>query len=108
MRLAGGGAAADVTAWPEFHNGVAAGLQLAPSCARARAPGPGTAASSGGGPGDAGAGGGARVGSGGAGGGSMAALGTLPDAPSYTHAGLLLALGLTGHLAQLPWTDMYR
>ncbi len=25
----GGGAAADVTAWPEFHNGVAAGLQLA-------------------------------------------------------------------------------
>ena len=27
---AGGGAKADVTAWPEFHNGVAAGLRLAP------------------------------------------------------------------------------
>ena len=28
--LAGGGAFAEQTAWPEFHNGVAAGLRLAP------------------------------------------------------------------------------
>jgi anaphase-promoting complex subunit 1 len=28
--LAGGGAFAELTAWPEFHNGVAAGLRLAP------------------------------------------------------------------------------
>ena len=27
---AGGGAFAEQTAWPEFHNGVAAGLRLAP------------------------------------------------------------------------------
>ena len=27
----GGGAAADVTAWPEFHNGVAAGACLHPA-----------------------------------------------------------------------------
>jgi anaphase-promoting complex subunit 1 len=31
-----------------------------------------------------------------------------PDAPSYTHAGLLMALGLAGHLTKLSWTDLYR
>lgn len=31
-----------------------------------------------------------------------------PEVPSYTHAGLLLALGLTGNLDRLTWTDLYR
>lgn len=31
-----------------------------------------------------------------------------PDTPSYTHAGLLMALGLAGHLTKLAWTDLYR
>lgn len=31
-----------------------------------------------------------------------------PEAPQYTHAGMLLALGLAGHLHRLSWTDLYR
>lgn len=31
-----------------------------------------------------------------------------PESPSYTHAGLLMALGLAGHLSKLSWTDLYR
>lgn len=31
-----------------------------------------------------------------------------PPEPSYTHAGLLMALGLTGHLSCLAATDLYR
>jgi hypothetical protein len=29
------------------------------------------------------------------------------EGPSYAHAGLLMALGLRGHLEQLSWTDLY-
>ena len=60
---AGGGAFCEHTAWPEFHNGVAAGLRLAPS------------------------------------GGQLSRTWIVynkPEEPSYTHAGLLMALGLTG------------
>lgn len=31
-----------------------------------------------------------------------------PEVPSYTHAGMLMALGLTGNLDRLSWTDLYR
>ena len=78
------GAAAELTAWPEFHNGCAAGLRLAPSAG------------------------------GGEGGGACGPLSRSwlmhqrPEAPSYAHAGLLMALGLTGHLRRLSWTDLYR
>lgn len=81
----GGGAAAELTAWPEFHNGAAAGLSLA---------GP-----------PAGAGASATT----SGAGAARAWVTLPrqDGPSYEHAGLLLALGLRGQLGQLTWADLY-
>ncbi|GIM09537.1 hypothetical protein Vretimale_13366 [Volvox reticuliferus] len=73
----GGGAAADFTAWPEFHNGAAEGLRLS-------------------------AGGGESLSR------TWLHVTTKPDVPSYTHAGLLMALGLTGHLDRLSWTDLYR
>ncbi|KAG1677449.1 hypothetical protein FOA52_001904 [Chlamydomonas sp. UWO 241] len=92
----GGGATADVTAWPEFHNGCAAGLRLAAH-----------SSSGSGGGGGAPGGGGAR-----GGGGAHAALqwGAFrrPDAPSYAHAGMLLAMGISGHLKRRPVTEMYR
>lgn len=31
-----------------------------------------------------------------------------PSVPNYAHAGVLLALGLNGHLSRLSWTDLYR
>jgi anaphase-promoting complex subunit 1 len=31
-----------------------------------------------------------------------------PVVPNYAHAGVLLALGLSGHLDRLSWTDLYR
>jgi len=31
-----------------------------------------------------------------------------PAVPNYAHAGVLLALGLNGHLDRLSWTDLYR
>lgn len=89
------GAAADVTAWCEFHNGVAAGLKVAPRRRSAQStqqqPGGLQDNTSGG--------------------------GTLADAwlphskrtvPNYGHAGVLLGLGLQGHLDRLSWTDLYR
>lgn len=57
------GAAADVTAWPEFHNGVAAGIRLAP-----------------------GDGGLTRT----------WVVYNKPKTPNYTHAGMLMGLGLAG------------
>ncbi|KAL0039031.1 hypothetical protein WJX77_005730 [Trebouxia sp. C0004] len=69
------GAAADVTAWPEFHNGVAAGIRLAP------------------------------------GGGGLTRTWVVynkPKTPNYTHAGMLMGLGLAGHLSCLSATDLYR
>lgn len=65
-----------MTAWPEFHNGVASGLRLSTDM---HAP---------------------------------LVNGWLPvskpDSPNYLHAGVLLALGLNGHLHKLSWTDLYR
>ncbi len=60
---AGGGAFCDHTAWPEFHNGVAAGLRLTPSGHQLT---------------------------------RTWIVYNKPEEPSYTHAGLLMALGLTG------------
>jgi anaphase-promoting complex subunit 1 len=78
QRPAGGGAAAELTAWPEFHNGVATGLCLAPS----------------------------NGADGGLLGRAWVSL-VKGDGPSYAHAGLLMALGLRGQLDQLSWTDLY-
>lgn len=118
----GGGAACDASAWPEFHNGVASGLQLSgvegDGCDAAGAPSGGTlpglaaAADAGRGSGGGGAGGGVGGGDGARARRVHAALRWCavqrPDQPGYSHAGLLLALGLNGHLRQLAWTDLYR
>lgn len=66
----------EFTAWPEFHNGVAAGLALA-----ARTKGELTRAW---------------------------IVFNRPREPSQAHAGVLMALGLTGHLRALTNTDLYR
>ncbi|CAL9156743.1 unnamed protein product [Musa hybrid cultivar] len=65
----------ELRSWPEFHNGVAAGLRLAPFE------------------------------------GKMSRTWiqyNKPEEPSFTHAGILLALGLHGHLCSLAMTDVYR
>jgi hypothetical protein len=71
----GGGAYAEATAWPEFHNGVAAGLRLAPGRHELTR--------------------------------TWIVYNKPPD-PSYMHAGMLMALGVTGHLRSLAATDLYR
>ncbi|KAK9834947.1 hypothetical protein WJX84_010452 [Apatococcus fuscideae] len=70
-----GGAASELTAWPEFHNGVAAGLRLSRGCAQLT---------------------------------RTWIVYNKPPALSYQHAGLLMGLGLTGHLSCLSATDLYR
>lgn len=65
----------ELKSWPEFHNGVAAGLRLAPFQ------------------------------------GKMSRTWILynkPVEPNFTHAGILLALGLHEHLRVLTITDVYR
>ncbi|XP_038980234.1 anaphase-promoting complex subunit 1 isoform X2 [Phoenix dactylifera] len=65
----------ELRCWPEFHNGVAAGLRLAPFQ------------------------------------GKMSRTWILynkPEEPNYTHAGLILALGLHEHLHVLTITDVFR
>ncbi|XP_072985105.1 anaphase-promoting complex subunit 1 isoform X1 [Typha latifolia] len=65
----------ELRSWPEFHNGVAAGLRLAPFQ------------------------------------GKMSRTWihyNKPEEPNFTHAGLLLALGLHEHLRVLTITDVYR
>ncbi|EFN54660.1 hypothetical protein CHLNCDRAFT_9822, partial [Chlorella variabilis] len=66
---------AEQTAWPEFHNGVAAGLRLAPGTHQLT---------------------------------RTWVVYNKPLEPSYSHAGMLMALGLTGHLSCLAATDLYR
>ena len=66
---------ADVTSWPEFHNGVAAGLRLAPGQPKIS---------------------------------RTWIVYNKPDEPNYSHAGLLMALGLHNHLGVLAATDVYR
>lgn len=61
--------------WPNFHNGVAAGLKLAPGQAALT---------------------------------RTWIVYNKPKEPSYAHAGLLMALGLQGHLSVLAATDVYR
>lgn len=86
---------ADLTVWPEFHNGVAAGLRL-PSCSEStnrvsrswivfNRPLPGAPLS------------------------DEDANRSVADLPSGTHAhgGLLLGLGLRGHLCALEMTDVF-
>ncbi|KAL6755304.1 hypothetical protein V8C86DRAFT_3027443 [Haematococcus lacustris] len=102
----GGGAAADITAWAEFHNGAAAGLRMVAESSHAT--GPVECDPDGYDRCDAGT----RKGDGGAVSASPLTRNWIvfhrPDSPSYTHAGLLMALGLTGHLSKLAWTDLYR
>lgn len=89
-----------VTAWPEFHHGVAAGLRLAW--------GPSDASSADGAPS---AGRTARARGSGGNSGDVTdgwVLYERPDEPTYAHAGMLMAFGLTGHLQRLSWTDLYR
>ncbi|KAK1284173.1 Anaphase-promoting complex subunit 1 [Acorus calamus] len=65
----------ELRSWPEFHNGVAAGLRLAPFQ------------------------------------GKMSRTWisyNKPEEPNVTHAGLLLALGMHGHLRVLTITDVYQ
>ncbi|WOL06876.1 anaphase-promoting complex subunit 1 isoform X1 [Canna indica] len=65
----------ELRSWPEFHNGVAAGLRLAPFE------------------------------------GKMSRTWiqyNKPEEPNFTHAGILLSLGLHGHLCSLAITDIYR
>ncbi|GAX79204.1 hypothetical protein CEUSTIGMA_g6644.t1 [Chlamydomonas eustigma] len=80
----GGGATADITAWSEFHNGVAAGLRMQILSQSSNSRGRGV----------------------------RQALATCaverPEKPSYSHAGTLFALGLTKRLSCLAWTDLYR
>jgi len=68
----------DLTLWPEFHNGVAAGLRLAPALGRGREGGRG-------GGGEAGREGGIT---------RTWIIYNRPRTPSHAHGGLLLALGL--------------
>jgi hypothetical protein len=113
---AGGGAAADVTAWCEFHNGVASGLKIAPYQGRRRQQRQqhqqAAAAKAGGSDGSGSSSSALDWGCGGGGGGGSLADSWLPHSkpavPNYAHAGVLLALGLTGHLDRLSWTDLYR
>ncbi|WIA14045.1 hypothetical protein OEZ85_002600 [Tetradesmus obliquus] len=141
----GGGAAADVTAWCEFHNGVAAGIKIAPrrrhrlkqqqqqqqqQQAGVAAPQHGSQtpnpnSTEGATPSLAGSVAGAAAegavrpepGSSSSSSSSSSSADSLADAwlphskpvvPNYAHAGVLLALGLTGHLDRLSWTDLYR
>ena len=76
LDLAASSPSTDFTAWPEFHNGAAAGLALA-----ARTKGELTRAW---------------------------IVFNRPREPSHAHAGVLMALGLTGHLRKLTNTDLYR
>eukprot|EP00775_Hariotina_reticulata_P010096 gene10096-10252_t len=113
-RRLGGGAAADVTAWCEFHNGVAAGIKVAPRRNKRLANKQ------------------QRLQQGhqqrhqqqypaGSDAGSFSRDVDLenpladawlphskPAVPNYAHAGVLLALGLTGHLDRLSWAELYR
>ena len=75
LDLAASSSSTDFTAWPEFHNGAAAGLALA-----ARTKGELTRAW---------------------------IVFNRPREPSHAHAGVLMALGLTGHLRKLTNTDLY-
>lgn len=65
----------DLTSWPEYHNGVAAGLRLAPCQDKIT---------------------------------RTWIVYNRPDEPSFAHAGLLMSLGLQGHLRVLAATDVYR
>ena len=76
LDLAAASAGSDFSRWPEFHNGVAAGLALA-----ARTKGELT---------------------------RSWIVFNRPREPSHAHAGVLMALGLTGHLRALTNTDLYR
>ena len=64
-----------MTSWPEFHNGFAAGLRLAPGEANIT---------------------------------RTWIVYNKPDEPNFSHAGLLMALGLQRHLDVLAATDVYR
>ncbi|MCO5580419.1 hypothetical protein L7F22_034285 [Adiantum nelumboides] len=65
----------ELTSWPEYHNGVASGLRLAPCQDKIT---------------------------------RTWIVYNRPEEPSFAHAGLLMSLGLQGHLRVLAATDVYR
>ena len=71
----------ELSAWPHFHNGVAAGLCFAPWSAADESTNPVT---------------------------RSWIVYNKPPEPSHSHAGLLMALGLTGQLSVLSPTDAFR
>lgn len=99
LDVAAGGISAETTLWAEFHNGVAAGLRLQHEWgfgASGRAGSP--------------SGGGVRGGTGLDGGGISRTWITYnrpAGGANNAHGGLLMALGLQGHLAALAMTDVY-
>lgn len=99
----------DTTAWAEFHNGVAAGLRLQHEWGSSSRDG----SSGGGRDGD-------RTGSGGGGGGAVSngfqeggvsrtwiTYNKPAGGANNAHGGLLMALGLQGHLSSLAMTDVF-
>jgi len=77
LDLAAANAPASFVNWPEFHNGVAAGLSLRSDTK----------------------------------GGKLTRAWIVfnrPKVPTFSHAGVLMALGLNGHLSSLTATDLYR
>lgn len=95
------GVSAETTMWAEFHNGVAAGLRLQHEWG-----------SDGGGGADGGGSGRRRGGSGGGFAGSGVSRTWITynkpaGGANNAHGGLLMALGLQGHLSSLAMTDVY-
>jgi hypothetical protein len=107
-----------LTAWPEFHNGVAAGLRIAP--AFNQRPWSLTFTDTGAGlKGQLGqqlqqqqqqhSGSSSSSSTRGGGGLRVSCLGyTRAVSPSYYNAGMLMALGLTGDIEQLSFPEVYR
>lgn len=106
LDLAAAAVPPDTTAWAEFHNGVAAGLRLQHEWGFSEGDG---SSSSGRADGGAGAGGGDTVGGFEAGGVSRTWITYNRPAggANNAHGGLLMALGLQGHLSSLAMTDVF-
>jgi hypothetical protein len=99
-----------VTAWCEFHNGAAAGLKIAPYRGH-RHPHRQQQQQQGQQPPEADVGSGMASSRGSSRADSLSESWlphSKPTVPNYAHAGVLLALGLNGHLNRLSWTDLYR
>lgn len=103
LDLAAAAVSPDTTAWAEFHNGVAAGLRLRHEWGSGGG-GAGDSLRSGGGAAATGGGGGFEV-------GGVSRTWITYNRPAgganNAHGGLLMALGLQGHLSSLAMTDVF-